>query len=801
MRTQPAPGVLETRFVLPRDVVVAPVGTLSQKVRATVDCDDGDFAVARPRSRRPSSIVDPAMADLLLEFRQPSRLVDAIIRFSGARGLDPEDTLVQAFGAIQNFCNSKLLVTEDDAESAGLAPSLAPGQRFRGFEVLRAVHVLEDTELYQARYRAQRRELLVALKIERVAGSAAGETIRREAAVLRRLDGGCAPALVARGSNRGRAYLATEWRAGSSGATVADELRALADSNGGAALEDLCCRILAAYSSLHERGVVHGDIHPGNILVDEKGTVTIIDFGASVLPSDRSRHAQAMRAAVAYYYDPQTAGSVLAGRVPAPATAASDQYALAVLLDRLLTGAYYLDFRSEQDQLCRQIIESKPQPFSARGMPPRPAMEAVLRRALEKKPQDRFPSVASFRQAFVESCGDAAPQAVKALWMAPRSDRFAAAEAKYGWDSDFFREGFPSTPTASLWAGAAGLAWVFYRGAAIRGDAALLGLADAWATRAVRVHSREAGAFFNPARGITPTRVGAVSPFHTANGVHAVAALVGRARGDLRAFGQEIVDFVDTSAAPCSQLDLAVGQSGAVLAAAVLLQLGSGTEGAQMDRLRGFVRRQAGEIWALVGGCADLADCPHLPHLGMAHGWVGVLFTQLRAAQLSGTALPADLVDKLEQLARFAQPAGRGVVWPGTVAGGSSVGRTPDHAPGWCSGSAGHIHLWTLAHEVLGAGRYLELAERSAWAAWEHDDRSPSLCCGVAGRALALLRLYQRTGEPTWRIKASRLLAEVAGDEDSARVMPDLFNGPLGVALLQVELECPELAVMPLFGG
>ena len=71
-----------------------------------------------------------------------------------------------------------------------------------------------------------------------------------------------------------------------------------------------------------------------------------------------------------------------------------------------------------------------------------------------------------------------------------------------------------------------------------------------------------------------------------------------------------------------------------------------------------------------------------------------------------------------DQLAALGRPEGRGMLWPGTLPGSTVLERTPDDAPGWCAGSAGHVHLWLLAHEVTGEARHLTLAERAAWAAW-----------------------------------------------------------------------------------
>ena len=74
------------------------------------------------------------------------------------------------------------------------------------------------------------------------------------------------------------------------------------------------------------------------------------------------------------------------------------------------------------------------------------------------------------------------------------------------------------------------------------------------------------------------------------------------------------------------------------------------------------------------------------------------------------------------------------------------------------------------------------------------------LCCGLAGRAYGLLNLYKHTGESEW-LESARQLADravVAIQQYSLR-RQSLYKGEIGVALLQADLERPELSAMPFF--
>ena len=121
--------------------------------------------------------------------------------------------------------------------------------------------------------------------------------------------------------------------------------------------------------------------------------------------------------------------------------------------------------------------------------------------------------------------------------------------------------------------------------------------------------------------------------------------------------------------------------------------------------------------------------------------------------------------------------------------------------PGWCNGSAGYVFLWTTAARVLGSESYLELAEGAAWNSWESAQRDGSLCCGLVGRAYALLDLFQATGEEIWLDRA-RDLARIAAREGAFESdhPQGLFKGQLGLALLAADLERPDRAWFPFLG-
>jgi serine/threonine-protein kinase len=789
-------------LVLPPDVLLVPVAELPEAVRRRLAGEPGDWAITRPGLRTASRIVDACAAELLAELRSPSTLVDAVLRYSRGRGSDPEATLAAAFPLLAELLDAGFLVPEGEG---AILPSLAPGDEVDGFRVIACVQSYEDTEVYSAR-EGDGDGPLVALKIER--RSAGGERFAREAAILRHLGEGVAPRLVAAGwigeiedfagigqrGRLGRHYLASEWFSGISVTAAAAEL-----PPGGAECLALGAAVLATYVRLHERGVLHGDVHPGNVLAAADGSVRLIDFGFAGWEGVKPRG----RGGVAFFFEPEYAAAVRTGAPPPAPSVAGEQHAVAALLYLLLTGAHYRDFSLEKQAMLGQIAADPPLPFTERGSPAWPEVEAVLARGLAKEPGERFPSLAAMAAAWDRIAAPAVgkpraralPGAADALLrrvlerLTPEAASSRPLEA----------------PRASLHSGAAGIAYALYRIALAREDADLLAAADRWAVRAT---SETGEAAFYDAGELTVESVGRVSPYYAATGPPAVQALIAHALGEPAALGRAVEGFLGAAREPCARRDLTLGRSGLLLAAAILLCILPA--GLDATPLRELGERLLAGLWVELDAEPSLGDPAARPNLGIAHGWGGSLYATLRWCRATGSPPPQSVARRLAELAGRAEPAGRGLRWR-WFGGGEGGRRTRDAGsmPGWCNGSAGFVHLFTLAHEILGDPRAAALAQGAAWDAWKSadgtdgtdgTDANGSLCCGLAGRSYALLNLYSHTGDSSWLARARALAERAADDLAWAAESPDsLFRGELGLAVLAADLARPEGAALPFF--
>jgi serine/threonine-protein kinase len=352
-------------------------------------------------------------------------------------------------------------------------------------------------------------------------------------------------------------------------------------------------------------------------------------------------------------------------------------------------------------------------------------------------------------------------------------------------------------PSCSVNSGAAGFAYALYRMACLRHDPELLSLADLWSTK-TRANVQSATAFYNPALDVLPETVGRVSPYHTASGVYAVQALISLAMGDPATTDECIEEFIRAADGSCDNLDLTLGRSGIVLVCALLLEASAKQNLKTAERLREFGDRTLAGLWQELNTNLRMDEAKQFSFLGIAHGWAGALYATLRWCRVTGRNLPEQLGTRLDELAGRARFQGDSARWKRPATPG--VGEPGEYWAGWCAGSAGYIHLWTLADSMLGNGRYAAVAHAAALAAWEDETAPGDLCCGLAGRAYGLLNIYKHTGEIEWLVRARQLAerAVIAIQQYSLRIN-SLYKGEIGVALLIADLERPELAAMPFF--
>ena len=193
----------------------------------------------------------------------------------------------------------------------------------------------------------------------------------------------------------GLVYLAMEYVEGRTLTAVAEE--------GGpmpvASATDLVAQCAAGLEAAHELGIVHRDLKPDNIMVISragKDTVKLVDFGiAKAMEPDPAQRVTKTGFVVGtpdYMSPEQLSGDVLDGR--------SDQYALALVLYRLLTGRLPFEGSSIQETLVKRLTDPPRSLLISRPDGKFPdGLQAVMDRALARYPAERYPTMTAFVQA------------------------------------------------------------------------------------------------------------------------------------------------------------------------------------------------------------------------------------------------------------------------------------------------------------------------------------------------------------------------------------------------------------------
>jgi len=177
-------------------------------------------------------------------------------------------------------------------------------------------------------------------------------------------------------------------------------------------------QVAEALDYAHRHSVIHRDVKPSNISVDESNWVTVTDFGIAKALDTKSLTGSGAMIGTPYYMSPEQCS----GR---RVTAASDQYALAVVAYQMLSG--HLPFTGETvvDIIKKHCMDPPPPLAVLRQDLPRSIAETV-QRALSKSPEDRFSSVIEFASALADSSATPTLQAKRPVTEPPKRGRPSA---------------------------------------------------------------------------------------------------------------------------------------------------------------------------------------------------------------------------------------------------------------------------------------------------------------------------------------------------------------------------------------
>jgi serine/threonine-protein kinase len=167
-------------------------------------------------------------------------------------------------------------------------------------------------------------------------------------------------------------------------------------------------QILEAAGFAHRRGIVHRDLKPLNVIVDETGLATVTDFGIARAGISEITEEGSIMGTVHYLSPEQAQGYEVSPQ--------SDLYSIGVILYECLTGRVPFDGETAVAVTLQQLKED-PVPPSYYNRAVSPALDAVVMRALQREPYERYPDADAFIAALDEAeANPGEPEEEKKNW-------------------------------------------------------------------------------------------------------------------------------------------------------------------------------------------------------------------------------------------------------------------------------------------------------------------------------------------------------------------------------------------------
>jgi serine/threonine protein kinase/Tfp pilus assembly protein PilF len=166
------------------------------------------------------------------------------------------------------------------------------------------------------------------------------------------------------------------------------------------AVLELACQLVAGLSHAHERGILHQDLKPANILLSDEGRPMLLDFNLARDSRLQTSAAAAYLGGTLPYMAPEHLAAFRSGQ--ALVDARGDIYALGLILYELLAGRYPfpLPASAEAAELSRLETRRTGPPPALRRWNPNvsPALEAIVRRCLEPQADHRYQTASELRE-------------------------------------------------------------------------------------------------------------------------------------------------------------------------------------------------------------------------------------------------------------------------------------------------------------------------------------------------------------------------------------------------------------------
>jgi len=183
----------------------------------------------------------------------------------------------------------------------------------------------------------------------------------------------------------------------------------------------LARQVANALEAAHAKGILHRDLKPSNVLVTEDGTAKLLDFGVAKLVStdrDATRTQDGTVVGTAAYMSPEQAQGQ-------PIDVRSEVFSFGAVLYELLAGRRAFEGPSTAAVLSA-VLRDEPPPLAAPT-----ALDAIVRRCMQKDPARRFPTMTAVRAALDETAAERPASEQSSIAVLPFANLSADPENEY----------------------------------------------------------------------------------------------------------------------------------------------------------------------------------------------------------------------------------------------------------------------------------------------------------------------------------------------------------------------------------
>lgn len=316
----------------------------------------------------------------------------------------PIGQLFRRIPPVDSVPNAESQAAQQHSERHASRHAVGNGASFAGYTILRQLGAGGMAEVYLALHpRLPRRDVIKVLAEAVTADPEFRERFNREADLAATLWHPHIVGVHDRGAFNGHLWISMDYVEGTDASRLVKE-----SHTEGMPIHEVCAVVQAVAGALdyaHDRGLLHRDVKPANILLthpeDGQRRILLADFGVARHLGDISGITETNVAVgtVAYAAPEQLTGSPIDGR--------ADQYALAATAFHLLTGAPPFRHSNPIAVIGQHLHEDPPRLSDFR--PDLAELDDVFARALAKRPGDRFERCRAFATAVSDPFPDAGP--------------------------------------------------------------------------------------------------------------------------------------------------------------------------------------------------------------------------------------------------------------------------------------------------------------------------------------------------------------------------------------------------------